>query len=56
MARRNDDDKEWGYLSARSVNPSDISYKTKINSIIVQGERNEDGVLVTTGEQEKEEQ
>ena len=32
--------KEWDVLSSWAINPSCISYKTKINSMSVQGERN----------------
>ena len=41
---------------ADAINPSDISYKHKINSMTVQGESNGAGAWVTTGEQEGKEQ
>ena len=41
---------------AHSINPSDVSYKHKINSSTVQGEINGVGARVATGEQEGKEQ
>ena len=40
---------------SQAINPSDISYKPKINSMTVQGERNRSGAQVATVEQEGEE-
>ena len=40
---------------SQAINPSDISYKPKINSMTVQGERNRSGARVATVEQEGEE-
>ena len=51
LARQNGAAKEWGALSAWSINPSDISYEPKINSSTVQGERNRNGAWVATGDQ-----
>ena len=48
--------KEWGNLLARDINPSATSYEPKINSRIVQSDRNGDGARVATGEQEDKEQ
>ena len=48
LLRRNDVAKEWGSLSSRALNPSCISYKPKINSGTVQGERNGAGARVAT--------
>ena len=48
MARHNDAAKEWVALSSQAINPSDISYKHKINSSTVQGERNGDVARVAT--------
>ena len=39
LARHDDSAKEWGALGARALVPSDITYKPKINSRTVQGER-----------------
>ena len=39
LARHGDSAKEWGALGARPLVPSDITYKHKINSRTVQGER-----------------
>ena len=39
MARHDDAAKDWGDLGARDLIPSAISYKLKINSKTVQGER-----------------
>ena len=39
MAWHNDADKEWGAHSTRDLDHSGISYKPKINSRTVQGER-----------------
>ena len=47
--------KEWGALSARSLNPSDISYKPEIHSRTVQGESHGAGDQFLTGSQEREE-
>ena len=50
LAKHNNADKEWGTLLDRAINSSSISYKPKINSRPVQGERNGAGVRVATGE------
>ena len=55
LLQHNDAAKEWGTLSARSINPSDISYEPKIKSKKVQGERNRARAGVAPGEQEGEE-
>ena len=47
--------KEWGALSAQSLNPSDISYKPEIHSRTVQGESHGAGDQFLTGSQEREE-
>ena len=47
----NDAANEWDALSTQAINPSDISYEPKINSRIVQGERNRAGSWVSTGKQ-----
>ena len=39
MARHDNAGKEWGDLGARALVPSAITYKPKINSRTVQGER-----------------
>ena len=52
LSQHNNAAKEWGALSAWALNPSFISYEPKINSRIVQDERNGDGVWVAMGEQE----
>ena len=39
ISRHNDAAKEWGALGARALVPSAITYKPKINSSTVQGER-----------------
>ena len=39
LARHNDAAKEWGALGARALVPGAITYKPKINSSTVQGER-----------------
>ena len=54
LSWQNDAAKEWGALSARAINPSDTSYKPKINSRIVQVESNRARARVATGEQEEE--
>ena len=56
LEQHNDADKEWGALSARSINPSAISYGPKINSRTIQGELNRAGAWVATVKQEGEEQ
>ena len=56
MAWHNHSTKDWGALLDRSINPSAIPYKPKINSGTVQEERKEARELVATGEQEGEEQ
>ena len=43
FAQHDDAAKEWGALGARALFPSAITYKTKINSRKVQGERTGDG-------------
>ena len=48
----NDAAKEWGALSTWDINPSAISYKPKISSRTVQGERNGARARVVTVEQE----
>ena len=52
LARHNDAAKEWGTLSARTLNPSCISYEPKINSRTVQGDSNRAGAQIVTGGQE----
>ena len=49
MEMHNDANKLWGALLARALNPSYISYKPKINSRTIQGERNGAGTWVSTG-------
>ena len=44
LARHDDYAKEWGALGARALVPSAITYKLKINSRTVQGERTGAGV------------
>ena len=44
LARHNDTAKEWGALGARDLVPSAITYKPKITSRTVQGERTGAGV------------
>ena len=39
LARHDDAAKDWGTLGARALVPSAITYKLKINSRTVQGER-----------------
>ena len=39
LARHDDNAKEWGALGARALVPSAITYKPKINSRTLQGER-----------------
>ena len=41
--QHNDDEKEWGALGSWDLVPSDKTYKPKINSRTVQGEKNGDG-------------
>ena len=48
--RHDDAAKEWGALGARSLVPSAITYKPKINSRDMQGERTRDGVQQEGGE------
>ena len=43
LTRHDDAAKEWGALGARALVPSDITYKPKINSRTVQGERTRAG-------------
>ena len=50
LARHNDAVKEWGALGARAIVPSAITYKQKINSRTVQGERTGAGVRQKGGE------
>ena len=50
MERHNDAAKEWGALSAWSINLNAISYEPKMNISTVNGERNRDGARVATGE------
>ena len=45
LARHDDAAKEWGALGARDLVPSAITYKPKINSRTVQGERPGAGAL-----------
>ena len=44
LERHDDTAKEWGSLGARALVPVDITYKPKINSRTVQGERTGCGV------------
>ena len=55
LAQHNAAAKEWGYLSARAINPSATFYGSIINSRAVQGERNGDGARVAMGTQDREE-
>ena len=48
LAWHNDAANEWGALVARALNPSCISYKPKINSRNIQGERNGDVARIVT--------
>ena len=41
MAWHDDSTKEWGALGARYLNPSDVYYKSQINTRIVQGAQRE---------------
>ena len=50
LARHDDDTKDWGALGARALVPSTITYKPKINSRTVQGERIGDGARQEGGE------
>ena len=50
LGRHNDAAKEWGNLEAREFFPSAITYETKINSSIVQGERTRAGSRKEGGE------
>ena len=50
MEQHNDSAKEWGALSVWALNPTDISYEPKINSRILQGERDGAGAQVDMGE------
>ena len=50
MARHDGAAKEWGALGSRLLVPSAITYKPKINSSTVQGERTGDGVRQEGGE------
>ena len=50
LAWHNDAAKEWGALGARALVPSAITYKPKINSRTVQGERTGAGALQEGGE------
>ena len=50
LVRHNDAANEWGALGARSLIPSTITYKPKINSRTVQGERTGDGARQEGGE------
>ena len=50
FARHDDAAKEWGSLGARALVPSEITYKPKINSRTVQGERTGDGARQEGGE------
>ena len=43
LVQHNDAAKEWGALGFRALVPSDITYKPKINSRTVQGERTRSG-------------
>ena len=49
LARHDDAAKEWGALGDRPLYPSDITYKHKINSTTVQGERTGDGAWQENG-------
>ena len=44
LAWNDDDAKEWGALGSRDLIPSAITYKPKIDSRTVSGERTGDGV------------
>ena len=50
LARHDDAAKEWGVLGARVLVPSAITYKQKINSRTVQGERTGSGAQQEGGE------
>ena len=50
MAHHDDAAKEWGALRARALVPSTITYKPKINSRTVQGERTGAGARQEVGE------
>ena len=50
LEQHNDSAKEWGALSVWALNPTDISYEPKINSRILQGERDGAGAQVDMGE------
>ena len=52
LSRKHNTAKEWGALSSQSLNSKYISYEPKINSRIVQGERNGDVARISTGGQE----
>ena len=49
LVRHDDVAKEWGTLGARALISSDITYKSKINSRTVQGERTGAGVQQYSG-------
>ena len=50
LAQHDDAVKEWGALGARAIIPSAITYKQKINSRTVQGERTGAGARQEEGE------
>ena len=50
LTRHDDATKVWGVLGARSLVPSAITYKPKINSSTVQGERTAAGARQEGGE------
>ena len=52
LERHDDTTKEWGALGARALVPSAITYKPKINSRTVQGERTGAGARQEGGESE----
>ena len=49
LAQHDDAAKEWGALGARALIPSAISYKPKINSRKVQGEKTGEGARQEVG-------
>ena len=52
LAWNNDAAKEWGTLLSRALSRSDISYKPKVNSRKVQGDRNRAKERLAAGIQE----
>ena len=49
IAHHKDASKEWGALSARSLNPSCIFYGPKIYSMAIHGDRDRAGSWIATG-------